>query len=65
MNNGYCPITKIPQKDGRYLVKFYNKNRPEYDCTEIVWRGFYNGKWENPIYNYQNDGYEMIGWKEI
>lgn len=51
-----------PKKDGHYLVKFYNKNMPEYDCIEIVFRDFINGEWDNPIYNYKGDGYELIGW---
>lgn len=46
------------------MVKFYNPNMPEYDCTELVWRTFCNGKWDNPIYNYKGDGYELVGWYE-
>lgn len=56
--------TNKPSKDGNYLVKFYNPNMPEYDCTELVWRTFENGKWDNPIYNYEGDGYELVGWYE-
>ena len=55
-------IKQNPTKDGHYLVKFYNKNMPEHDCTEIVYRNFINGEWDNPIYNYKGDGYELVGW---
>lgn len=60
----YHTISELPEEEGRYLVKFYTRRRPEYDCTELAWRGFYNGAWDNPVYNYKGDGYEMIGWYE-
>lgn len=64
MKNNYNPINIKPSKDGNYLVKFYNKNMPEYDCIELVFRHFCNGKWDNPVYGYEGDGYELVGWYE-
>ncbi len=55
-------ITENPPENGRYLVKFYSKYMPEYDCTELVFREYKDGKWVNPVYNYQGDGYELVGW---
>lgn len=62
--NGYKNIDENPTKNGSYLVKFYTRFRPEYDCTELAWRKFIDGEWINPIYNYKGDGYELIGWYE-
>lgn len=62
MQNNYYEVSENPTIDGRYLVKFYNKNMPCYDNVEIVWREFRNGVWINPIYNYENDGYVLVGW---
>lgn len=58
----YVGINKNPSKDGTYLVKFYNKTMPEYDCTETAWREFKDGKWIDPFYSHPNDGYELVGW---
>ena len=55
-------IKTNPPENGKYLVKFYNKSMPEYECTETVWRDFEDGGWNYPFYNYPGDGYEMIGW---
>lgn len=60
----YKSIKDSPHKNGRYLVKFYNSSMPEHDCAETVWREFKDGEWVNPIYNYQGDGYEIVGWYE-
>jgi hypothetical protein len=59
--NRYHPKQEKPVKNGRYLVKFRNPNMPEYDCTEIVFREWKNGRWDNPFYD---KGYEMAGWYE-
>lgn len=64
MKDRYKPININPSKEGEYLVKFYNRNMPEYDCTELVFRSFCDGKWNNPVYNYEGDGYELVGWFE-
>lgn len=64
MEKDYRKIEENPPKNGRYLVKFYTPYRPEYDRTELAWRGFYDGKWDKTFYNYEGDGYEMIGWYE-
>jgi len=62
--DGYKSIKEKPSQDGNYLVKFYNRDMPKYDCTEIVFREFRNGEWVHPIYNYPGDGYELVGWYE-
>lgn len=62
MKNRYNNINTNPTEDGRYLVKFYNKDMPCYDATELVFREFQNGTWLNPIYNHENDGYVLVGW---
>lgn len=61
---GYNSITINPPKNGKYLVEFYNSKMPRYDRTKKVLREFCNGKWINPVYNYEGDGYELIGWLE-
>lgn len=60
----YNITEKQPSKDGRYLVKFYNPDMPEYDCVETAWRDFRNGEWDNPIYSHRGDGYKIIAWYE-
>lgn len=55
---------KKPDENGRYLVKFYNKNMPECDCTRTARRDFRDGEWVQPIYNYSDDGYQLVGWYE-
>lgn len=62
--NNYRNIKDKPSKNGIYLVEFYNKSMPEYDCIETAWREFKDGEWINPIYNHHNDGYKLIGWCE-
>lgn len=64
MRNKYHPITVKPSKDGNYMVKFHNENMPEYDCNELAFRNFSNGKWDNPTYSHKGDGYELVGWYE-
>ena len=54
---------KLPSSNGNYLVEFYTRNRPEYDCTELAWRKFIDGKWQPAYYNYNGDGYEIITWE--
>lgn len=64
MRDRYKSISENPSKDGRYLVNFYNPYMHETDRTELAWRGFYNGEWDNPTYNFKGDGYKLIGWYE-
>lgn len=60
----YRNIKQRPSKNETYLVKFYNKSMPEYDCTELVYREFKDGEWVNPVYSHAGDGYELVGWYE-
>ncbi len=58
----YKNVKEHPSVDGNYLVKFYNKDMPEFDCTELVFREFKDGEWIRPVYNYEGDGYKLVGW---
>lgn len=53
----------LPKKDGYYMVKVFVSGMPEYDCIEICFRNFTDGKWDKPYYT-DPDTDKIIGWWE-
>jgi len=58
-------IKNPPEKNGTYMVEFCFENRHETDRIKIAFRDFKDGKWTPPYYGYENDGGELIAWKEV
>ncbi len=56
------PITEPPKKDGRYMVKFYCKDRHATDRIDIVFRKFTDGAWAMPYLCFERDGSELYEW---